>query len=502
MRTWGLLLIFIFLTACFQEKEEEGLLSGHATATNSLSTSVPSDGYYLEGDILTFSVRHSYAVTVTGVPRIPITLDTGGTVYADYFSGSGSTTIYFRYTILATQVDSDGITVAANIDLNGGSMQYSNEGVMTDISLSLGLITTSGIKVDAVAPAAPVVTYPTSTTFYQGQTMLFMAQFAEVVEVTGTPRIGIDVNGTVVYANYVSGSGSTNLFFNYEVQAADIDPNLNDIVTPLDLNSGTIKDLAGNNSALDFVSVTAVANTVEFDGDTPHITSITAPANDTYLAGETVSVTLNFSERVYVVGTPQVDVTVGAESLTFDYASGDGTTALVFEYVVSSGDSDSDGIQITSPLTMNGGTIRDGGALDTVETFSTPLTPNVIVDAGVPEVQTITASPDGSYTTGQQLVFILNYDVPVTISGGSFPNLQLNIGGSIVQASYLNGSGTTSITFSYNVTGGDSDNDGIAIVSTLNNNGATIRGANGVDATPDLTTGVGSIDTSGILVNP
>jgi hypothetical protein len=66
------------------------------------------------------------------------------------------------------------------------------------------------------------------------------------VVVTGVPRIAIDVGGLTRYATYASGSGTSALTFSYAVQAGDFDANGIAIAAPLDLNGGSITDVAGN----------------------------------------------------------------------------------------------------------------------------------------------------------------------------------------------------------------------------------------------------------------
>ena len=77
-------------------------------------------------------------------------------------------------------------------------------------------------------------------------TLSFTVNTSEPVVVTGTPRIAIDVGGVTRYASYASGSGSSALTFGYAVQAADFDANGITLVSPLQLNGGSIADVAGN----------------------------------------------------------------------------------------------------------------------------------------------------------------------------------------------------------------------------------------------------------------
>ena len=62
-----------------------------------------------------------------------------------------------------------------------------------------------------------------------------------------------------------------------------------------------------------------------------------------------------------VTGTPQIEMQVGGETRTADYASGSGSTNLVFSYTVVEGDLDADGVAVELGLIdLNGGTILVG----------------------------------------------------------------------------------------------------------------------------------------------
>ncbi|KJH79113.1 hypothetical protein, partial [Stutzerimonas stutzeri] len=90
------------------------------------SVSVPANGTYVAGQNLDFIINYSEAVLVDasgGTPRLAITLDTGGTVYASYLSGSGTSALVFRYTVQSGQLDSNGISVGGTLDTNGGTLR-------------------------------------------------------------------------------------------------------------------------------------------------------------------------------------------------------------------------------------------------------------------------------------------------------------------------------------------------------------------------------------------
>ena len=80
----------------------------------------PLSSLYRIGDVLSFSVRYSESVIVTGVPNI--TLKIGSTTrQARYATGSGSDTLIFRYTVVAGDTASRGIGLGQWVNLPPGA---------------------------------------------------------------------------------------------------------------------------------------------------------------------------------------------------------------------------------------------------------------------------------------------------------------------------------------------------------------------------------------------
>ena len=97
------------------------------------------------------------------------------------------------------------------------------------------------------------------------------------------------------------------------------------------------------------------------------VTSTPTAASDTYGLGETIEVTVTFSDPVTVAGSPRFRLNVGGAGRWADYAGGSGGEELRFAYVVQAGDTDGNGIEITADrLALNGGTIQiaSGGGID------------------------------------------------------------------------------------------------------------------------------------------
>jgi gliding motility-associated-like protein len=121
----------------------------------------------------------------------------------------------------------------------------------------------------------------------------------------------------------------------------------------------------------------------------PTVSSVTVPANGTYRLGQTLSLTVNFSNSVTITGTPQLSLTIGSTNRTANYSSGSGSPAITFTYTVANGDLDMDGITIGS-LSLNGGTIRDASATNAVLTLNNVAsTVGILVNGIAPTVSSI-----------------------------------------------------------------------------------------------------------------
>ncbi|WP_414665060.1 beta strand repeat-containing protein [Horticoccus sp. 23ND18S-11] len=258
-----------------------------------------------------------------------------------------------------------------------------------------------------------------------------------------------------------------------------------------------VKDTAGN-------AGTTLAQAYTLDTTAPTVTSVSVPSNATYVLGQNLDFTVNLSENVTVNtggGTPTLGLTVGVTSRSATYLSGSGTSTLVFRYTVQTGDVDSDGVTVASALTLNSGTISDtAGNNATLTLNSVGSTASVLVDATAPTVASSTVPANGTYTSGQNLDLSVTYSENVTVNtGGGTPyiGITLDTGGS-VQAAYLSGTGTTTLTFRYTVASGNLDANGIVVASSITLNGGTLKDASTNDA---ATTGLGFASTASVLVD-
>lgn len=469
-----------------------GLISGHVPVENAFTVSLPANGQYKDGDVLSITLTHPYALTVTGSPRLALTIG-AASVYANYVSGSGTKSLVFSYTIAPGDTDADGIAVGTTLDLNGGSVQFD----LTDVVTALTVPATSGIKVDTTAPTLTGVVAPSATRYYAGHMLLFEVNFNEPVAVTGTPSIDLTFNecvsGTEVKrANYASGSGTSTLRFTYSIESTCNETTGGmPITTALQLNGGTITDLAGNTAPVDFSAFLSspVPSTTQVRGRYPLISTVTPPASATYTPGENLDFVIKFDRAVTVsASTSYFNLEIGADATKqVLYLSGSGTTELTYRYTVVVGDEDADGVKVAGAL-VNEGTICTGAyCLVNGETDLLTLTQYaaVKVHAPIPVITAVTPpSPlpsSGYYKLGDSVQVVVSFSEAVTVTGGT-PLLTAVVGITSRDFTYLSGSGTSNLIFSYTVLDSDLDTDGVDFTSPLSLNGATIQNSQGTNA--------------------
>ena len=200
-----------------------------------------------------------------------------------------------------------------------------------------------------------------------GDSLTVTVTMSEPTTVSGTPQIGLQVGSTTVQADYASGSGSTDLLFVYVIQAGQTDlDGIGINADSLTLNNGSLTDTAGNNSNATLTHTAVMANssykvdTTAATASSVTISSATNIQSGILNAGDSVTVTGTMSEPTTVSGIPQISLQIGSTTVQADYASGSGSTDLLFVYVIQAGQTDPDGISIDADsLTFNNGSLTD-----------------------------------------------------------------------------------------------------------------------------------------------
>lgn len=164
----GLVILTLSANSITNASSQSGPLSDVSAATvnvdlvNPFISSViaPSNNTYKPTDTPTFTVLFSESITVTGTPRLTLTVGSF-TKYANYVSQTDSRTALFRYTVASsiTEFDTDGISVSNTLDLNSGSIADLASNALTPLTFTAP--NTSSILV-AQPPAAPVINSATA----------------------------------------------------------------------------------------------------------------------------------------------------------------------------------------------------------------------------------------------------------------------------------------------------------------------------------------------------
>ena len=299
-------------------------------------TSQPGDDdTYGIVDTVQATVTFSGTVTVTGTPQLE--LDVGGAAkQADYASGSGSADLVFSYTVLENDEDTNGLAVGANkLTLNEGAIK-GGDGTGPDATLTHNAVDAdAGHQVDGVRP-----TFVSAETSADGST--FSVTFSEAIRQEVGAQIAVLENG--------SGIDSYSIFSSATVTDKTVEFKPRNATfahgSTYTLQLGPlVRDAAGNANASTVPTQHPMTNNVQMAQTVSSIVFTSDPGDDdTYGIRDAIEVTVTFSGTVTVTGAPRLELDVGGTAKQADYASGSGSAALVFSYIVAENDEDTDGV--------------------------------------------------------------------------------------------------------------------------------------------------------------
>ena len=362
-----------------------------APTVASVSASL-ADGSYNIGQIVPVTVTFSEVVNVTGTPRLTLSTGSPASTAVNYSTGSGTAVLSFYYTVVAGNASPDlNYSSTTALALNGGTIKDTagNSAVLTlaapGSAGSLGANKAIVISTTAIAPRVTSVTSTLSSGSYTtGRLVPITVTFGEIVNVTGTPQLMLSTgNPATTVANYISGTGSTTLTFNYTVAAGNSSLDLDYAsFDSLILNGGTVKDIDLNNATLSLPFPGAAGSlgankAIIIDTTAPVVTA--TPAGGIYNATQMVVLSAN-------------------EAATILYTTNGSTpTALSPQY--------------TTPISISSNTTLKYFARDTATNNSTVVTQAYVIDT-VPPV--VTAIPAGG-SNGGPLTVTLSANEPATI---------------------------------------------------------------------------------------
>ena len=425
--------------------------------------SVPPAGEYGRGDILEFRVPMSEAISVNtddGFPRLALSLG-GGIRHAAFYEVSDDRrTLVFRYEIMPNDEEATGVVLSSppEIERNGGVITDGAGNAVASPRLS-GItwpdLTSSEniITIDKAPYVVGVARADTDKQNYKvGDDLTINVTFDEGVVVSGQPYLLLDVNGSRVRAAHEGGAASAaEQSFVFKVGApANTDNGISVSSLVLD-RGGAIQDESGNAAVIDFQLV-SFSNLV-LDSIFPKITEI----DEGERSAQMISWSWGCSEsscsfRWAINQTPAHSFDDGNDLFNSDAtASLDEAPEENGVYYLH--------LQLEDAVGNRGQVAHYAIRYDTTAPLPVALT--------VPD--------DGAYVYEQSLRFSVRFDDVVTVdSSEGVPSLQIrlrtvsevNDPSQLVEVPYVEGGGTDTLVFSYEIAFGMTDRDGIEVLET------------------------------------
>ncbi|WP_149193192.1 autotransporter domain-containing protein [Luteimonas suaedae] len=356
----------------------------------------------------------------------------------------------------------------------------------------------------------PVNSVPGSQTVEQDGALVFSSGNGNLISISdpdaggGNVRVelavtnGVATLGSTAGLAFSVGDGTEDASMTFEGALSSINAALNGTTyTPTPGYNGagslqiTSNDLGNTGTGGAMTDTDTVAITVlAADTEPPAVTAIdrvdASPTN-----ADSVRYAVSFSEAVTGVDAADFSVTATgtATGAVASVATADSTL-----YTVTVNGIGGDG---TLRLDLNG---SGTGIIDAAGNPAAGFTGGqaYIVDDVVPVVTSVSVPANGRYLAGDALDFTVHLSEAVIVdTAGGIPYLELTVGSTSRQVSYVSGSGTGALAFRYIVQAGDRDYDGVMLGTTIVANGGTLRDATGNDTAPALNA-VGN--TSGVLV--
>jgi hypothetical protein len=453
-------------------------------------TSTPgASGVYKTGSVIEYSVTFSKPVVVVlngGTIQLPLIVD-GANLNpksAAYISGSGTSTLKFRYIVQAGDLDTDGVLFSSTAITLGGNARIQDLTGTAVTALDFAPPTTV-VRVDAVAPTVLNVDMPVPGVYTDSlpDRLAFTVRFSEPVSLTsGSPVLiftigGVTKQASLTPASFAAGlvaGGTMSLTFEYAIGATDLGVGI--VATGIALSGGTLRDLAGNDATTQAVLPITGSSPNASVNEVGIKTSGVAVQSGFYKAGDYIYYTATFSKPVRIgsqFNAPSIPIIVGSKLTSADYYSGNNTAVLTFRYLVVAGDNDDNGVAFAGTSVNPGLSIKDLNGNNALVDFVPPATAGVIVDTQTPSLLSITLPTAGSYRQTKELQFRVPVDEAVTVLG--LPQLSFTYGSPAQSrvATYAAGlSSPTTLVFTYTVLATDPDGVGVTATGILLNGGS------------------------------
>ena len=346
------------------------LVLADATTTNNLDRTWASSGVSLTvGTAITVKLTAVTPPVTNAAPTVANAIQdqtaTVGTALSYAFPANTFADTDPGDTLTYTATQSDDTALPSWLSFAAATRTFSGTPTAADVGTVSVKVTASDGHAGSVSDTFDIVVSAAPNTLATG-----------APTITGTAQVGQTLTaGTTAI---MDADGLTSVSYTYQwirVATDNTETNISSATTSTYMlvaadQGTTVKvrvsftDDASNSETL---TSTATA-TVGAAATAPTVTDVAVTSTPTsgttyYLAGEAIAFTVTFSAPVTVTGTPKFAFRLGAATRQAAYASGSGTTALVFARTVQAGEVDSNGISWNAlALALDGGTITQTGA--------------------------------------------------------------------------------------------------------------------------------------------
>ncbi|MFT6630159.1 MAG: hypothetical protein ACJAS4_000093 [Bacteriovoracaceae bacterium] len=265
----------------------------------------------------------------------------------------------------------------------------------SDSSESSGLVNKGNASLLAPKTAAKINSISImNKTYTESEVISFLVTTNKNVTISGLPTLSFNIGGKIKSANYVNGSGTNTLTFSYTVVSLDEDLDGVELIG-LNLNSGKIIDADELELTLSLPS--SSTSNVKIKTSSATIILIRTPISKTFINGEILEFEIQFSEEVFIVETPSLELEINGSTLEAIYTSGNSTDRIKFQLLLPQGLQDTDGIQLNA-IKLNSGSIIDSVNIPADLTFISPDLTAILVDSIIPTIDTIDINSGSLYT--------------------------------------------------------------------------------------------------------
>lgn len=429
-------------------------------------------GYYHVGDDINIRVAFNGPVAVDttgGTPRFAFQI-AGQTRHATYDAlASDPMGLIFSYTVADTDSDDhDGISwLAGVVDKNGGTIKYASPAASQ--------------RVDAVLNYPAQLPLPSHKVDVEAPDLLTATAVQNIITLTYGEDLKADAPAVTAYA-YAVGGGAVSNPTVVNISGAEVSLTLASDIAPGDSVTLTYtKPGSADNPVTDQGGTEADAF-LNRSVDTPPLVDVTVRfARTSYTVAEDspLSITVHLNkdpERpllIPITATPEQGASVADYTVPARVSFTKGDTQKIITFTPTDDPVDDESERVLLAF----------GDLPSDVTQVSPTQTRVIIqdnDAAltISSVEVTSTAPGGYYDVGNMIDITATFTGPLHIdTTGGTPQFTFELAGQTRQAALTSNTGTTTATFSYTVTTGDTDDhDGISWnANAITLNGGTIQ---------------------------